>query len=54
MHAVALNSEFAELMQICMMEAQAESEKGSKACRAYFRESAAILEAILDQSPPAR
>ena len=31
---VELDSEFAELMQICMIEAQADSEKGSKARRA--------------------
>ena len=44
-----LADEQAELLQICMLEAYAASEEGSPARQAYFRETAELLEAILEE-----
>jgi hypothetical protein len=47
---IALDEELAELLADCAAEAKVDATVGSGACRAYFQESAKILQAILRQA----
>lgn len=47
---VDLDPELGELLEICIVEGFSAAEQGSPERRAYFRESAAILQAIQAES----